>query len=184
MSLLMPFVSRLNVILSRDFAGDAARCRIVARRLTTLLSPDWLPAEASMPGKESYGRHLLYEDPAGRFCIGSFVWRPGEATPIHDHHCWGVVGVAQGRLVSQDFQARSGGRNDLRHAASVIIPRGQTIWLSPASGDIHRLLNPAPATAISIHVYGAGFSAVCRTRYDDPAEAEAPLLSAAARRRF
>lgn len=179
---LMPFVAQLDVILSRDIAGDAARCRIIARRLTGLLTPDWLPADAIAPGAESYGRHLLYEDPAGRYSIGSFVWRPGEATPIHDHHCWGVVGVAQGRLVSQDFQARSEGRNGLRHTTSVIIPRGQTIWLSPASGDIHRLVNPAAATAISIHVYGAAFSAICRNRYDDPAETEASLLSAVARR--
>ncbi len=181
---LMPFVAQLDVILSRDVAGDAARCRIIARRLTTLLTPDWLPAEATAHGTESYGRHLLYEDAAGRYSIGSFVWWPGEATPIHDHHCWGVVGVAQGRLVSQDFQASTDGRNSLRHAASVIIPCGQTIWLSPGSGDIHRLVNPSPTTAISIHVYGAAFSAICRTRYDDPAQTEAPILFAVARNRF
>lgn len=184
MSPLMPFVAQLDVILSRDIKGDAARCRIIARRLIGLLTPDWLPAEAIAPGKESYGRHLLHEDAAGRYSIGSFVWRPGEATPIHDHHCWGVMGVAKGRLVSQDFQASGDGRGGLRHAASVIIPRGQTIWLSPSSGDIHRLFNPAPTTAISIHVYGAAFSAICRSRYDDPAESEAPLSSAIARSRF
>ena len=133
---LVPFVAQLNVILSRDMAGDPVRCPIVARRLINLLWPGWLPAEAKAYGKESYGRHLLHEDPAGRFSIGSFVWRPGEATPIHDHHCWGVVGVAQGRLVSQDFQASADGRSGLRHVTSVIIPTGHTTWLSPGTGDI------------------------------------------------
>ena len=179
---LMPFVAQLNVILSRDMAGDPVRCPIVARRLINLLWPGWLPAEAKAYGKESYGRHLLHEDPAGRFSIGSFVWRPGEATPIHDHHCWGVVGVAQGRLVSQDFQASADGRSGLRHVTSVIVPTGHTTWLSPGTGDIHKLVNPASTTAISIHVYGAAFSAVCRNRYEGPADTDvASPLSAAAR---
>ena len=172
MSPLMPFVAHLDLILFRGIADDLVQCPIVAYHLADLLWPDWLPLEARAHGENGYGRHMLYEDPAGRFSIGSFTWLPGEATPIHDHHCWGVMGVAQGRLISENFEASASGNGGLQHVTSVILPARQTAWLSPNTGDIHRLVNPSSQTTISIHVYGAAFSAVCRTRYEHAADTQ------------
>ncbi len=31
-----------------------------------------------------------------RFCVVSFVWGPDQATPIHNHTVWGLVGVLRG----------------------------------------------------------------------------------------
>jgi hypothetical protein len=48
------------------------------------------------------------------------------------------------------------------------VPAGLTAWLSPAYGDIHRIANRAKrTTALSLHVYGAPFAEICRTRYND-----------------
>lgn len=164
---LKSLVANLNLLLAQDLARDhAALCPIVARRLARALRPDWLPIEARALGEGRYGRHLLHEDPDGRYSIGSFVWQPGQATPIHDHTCWGVLGVVQGRLVSENFGPDAGGA--LQPTSSLVLPAGFTAWLSPDFGDVHRIVNRArQATAISIHVYGAPFSAVCRNQYDD-----------------
>ena len=81
------------------------RCSIIAKRLHRYLRPDSLPPEAKVGSEHCYQRHCIHEDPAGRFCVGSFVWKPGQETPVHDHSCWGVVGVVRGSLASDNFVA-------------------------------------------------------------------------------
>ena len=172
-------VSSLNLLLSQNIADDAVLCPIIARRLVKALRPNWLPPEARAADNERYRRHLLFEDPAGRFSIGSFVWNPGQETPIHDHTSWGVMGVIQGRLVSENFDLEPAS-GQLRLESCFVIPAGFTEWLSPARGDIHRIANRAKqTTAVSIHVYGAPFSSVCRTRYDSAVSASIRFASPA-----
>jgi 3-mercaptopropionate dioxygenase len=173
-------VSSLNLLLSQNIADDAVLCPIIAKRLAKALRPNWLPPEARAADDERYRRHLLFEDPGGRFSIGSFVWKPGQETPIHDHTCWGVMGVAEGRLVSENFDVEPSGQ--LRFESCFVIPAGFTEWLSPARGDIHRIANRAKqTTATSIHVYGAPLSSVCRAQYDGAAGASIPFASPAPR---
>ncbi|MSQ54276.1 MAG: cysteine dioxygenase [Betaproteobacteria bacterium] len=52
---------------------------------------DWLPGEFAIPSNESYRQYLLYCDPRERFSAVSFVWQPGQKTPVHDHTVWGLV---------------------------------------------------------------------------------------------
>lgn len=161
---LWSLVSGLNLLLSQDIDDDAVCCAVVAKRLRRALRADWLPPEARRSADDTYQRHLLYEDEAGRFSVGSFVWKPGQATPVHDHTGWGVVGVVDGELVSENFATDPEGR--LAQTSVVALKPGATTWLFPAAGDIHRIVNPSTRnTAISIHVYGAPFAAVCRNRY-------------------
>lgn len=165
---LWSLVSGLNLLLTQNIDDDAVCCAVVAKRLQRALSLDWLPAEAKGGADDRYQRHLLYQDPAERFSIGSFVWKPGQETPVHDHTGWGVIGVIEGELVSENFEAGSSGR--LTPTSAVILRRGLTTWLCPAGGDIHRIANRSERiTAISIHVYGAAFTSVCRNQYPLPA---------------
>lgn len=161
---LSSLVSGLDLLLSQDIADDAVYCAVVAKRLQRALEGRWLPKEARGSSPNSYQRHLLHEDPAGRFSIGSFVWKPGQETPVHDHTGWSVVGVIEGQLISENFEADRDGL--LRRTSSVALRPGVTTWLTPGA-DIHRLFNPSTwANAISIHVYGSAFAAACRSRYD------------------
>jgi predicted metal-dependent enzyme (double-stranded beta helix superfamily) len=52
---------------------------------------DWLPPAFAQPDPERYRQYLLYCDPLERFSVVSFVWGPGQSTPVHDHTVWGVV---------------------------------------------------------------------------------------------
>jgi 3-mercaptopropionate dioxygenase len=163
---LNTLISDLNLLLSQNIDEDAVRCIIIAKRLRRFLRPDWLPAEAKIGGDDAYQRHLIYQDPAGRFCVGSFVWKPGQETPVHDHACWGVFGVVRGCLRSDNFVLDA--RGELNQVSTDTVPAGLTAWLSPAYGDIHRIANRAKrTTALSLHVYGAPFAEICRTRYND-----------------
>jgi len=182
---LQSLISNVNLLLAQDLADDhGTLCALVARRMSRLLSPDWLPPAAKTAGDGRYGRNLLHEDPEGRFSIGSFVWQPGQATPIHDHTCWGVIGVVQGRLFSENFQADQDGT--LRPTSTLVLPAGLTTWLAPGVGesDVHRIANRSRVvTAISIHVYGARFSAICRNQYDDLTGATTRFVAATAQSR-
>ncbi len=167
---LWSLVRGLNLLLAQQIDDDAACCAVVAKRLQRALSLDWLPAEARRGADERYQRHLLYQDPAERFSIGSFVWKPGQETPVHDHTGWGVIGVIEGELVSENFEANSLGC--LTPTSTVVLRPGVTTWLFPGGGDIHRIANrSARMTATSIHVYGAPFTSVCRNQYLLPAGA-------------
>ncbi len=61
--------------------------------LGSLISSDeWLPPDYATPLPNKYAQYLIYCDPSERFSIVSFVWGPGQSTPIHNHTVWGIVG--------------------------------------------------------------------------------------------
>ena len=126
---------------------------------------DWLPKAQSRPDPSRYQQYLLHRDPAGRFSVVSFVWGPGQATPIHDHTVWGLVGVLRGAEISQGYS-----RRDCSLVASGEVHRlepGQVEAVSPTVGDIHRVANAFDdRVSISIHVYGADIGTVRRSTYD------------------
>jgi predicted metal-dependent enzyme (double-stranded beta helix superfamily) len=177
---LNALISDLDLVLSQNIDDDAVRCSIIAKRLRRFLRPDLLPPETKIGANDRYQRYLIYEDPAGRFCVGSFVWKPGQETPIHDHACWGAFGVVRGCLSSDNFILDAQG--ELHQVSTDTVLAGRTAWLSPAYGDIHRVANRAKKTsALSLHVYGAPFAEICRTRYDGVSSAvSTPFSSPAA----
>ena len=69
----------------------------IAERLRSLLAEDgWLAPEHQAPGTDSYRQHLLHVSSCRGLSVVALVWRPGQATPIHDHVSWCVVGVYRG----------------------------------------------------------------------------------------
>ena len=67
---------------------------------------DWLPAELSQPHPEHYQQYLLYADARENFSVVSFVWGPGQATPIHNHTVWGLIGMLRGQRLGLIGEAR------------------------------------------------------------------------------
>jgi predicted metal-dependent enzyme (double-stranded beta helix superfamily) len=127
---------------------------------------DWLPTAYAEPDPSRYRQYLLHRDPADRFSIVSFVWAPGQATPVHDHRIWGMVGVLRGAELVEDFARGPQGRL-LRVGPLRTLPAGAVESFSPATGDIHRVANAFDdRVSISIHVYGADIGTVERATYD------------------
>ena len=58
-----------------------------------LPTPDLLTAEQRYRDPLRYSSHLLHAESDGSFSVVALVWRPGQATPIHDHVTWYVVGI-------------------------------------------------------------------------------------------
>lgn len=162
---LRGFVTSLAELLSstkdeREIlqSGGKLLARLIAR-------DDWLPDAFAQPHPERYQQYLLHCDSRERFSVVSFVWGPGQGTPIHDHRVWGLVGVLRGSERGERFlRTPEGG---LRASGEATILRaGDVEAVSPRIGDIHRVSNAEPdAPSISIHVYGGNIGAIERATY-------------------
>lgn len=126
---------------------------------------DWLPEAFAQPDPARYQQYLLHADSLQRFSIVSFVWGPGQSTPIHDHRVWGLIGMLRGAEDSQPFERQADGSLRPGAPATRLVP-GQVEAVSPQIGDIHRVSNAySDQVSISIHVYGANIGAVRRAVY-------------------
>ena len=139
-------------------AGAAALRELVAH-------DDWLPDAFAQPDRERYQQFLLHADARQRFSIVSFVWGPGQSTPVHDHTVWGLIGVLRGAEIAQGYHVRPDGTL-IEDGAPQRLERGTVDAVSPRIGDIHRVSNAfGDRTSISIHVYGGNIGAVTRSVY-------------------
>jgi len=172
----------------RDFVGAFGRLldsapgepRILAdggALLRTLVArDDWLPEAFAQPDPLRYRQFLLHADSTERFSVVSFVWGPGQATPVHDHTVWGLIGVLRGAEYSQGFVFDAEGHARPQGEA-VRLDAGDVEAVSPRIGDLHRVHNAhADRVSISIHVYGANIGAVRRHTYP-PEGGRKPFVS-------
>lgn len=121
---------------------------------------DWLPEAFAQADPERYQQNLLYCDPLERFCVVSFVWGPGQETPVHDHTTWGLVGMLRGAELSQSFSFVD---DKPVPGETERLEPGEVVMVSPIVGDIHRVQNAFDDRAsISIHVYGGNIGTIER----------------------
>jgi predicted metal-dependent enzyme (double-stranded beta helix superfamily) len=132
---------------------------------------DWLPKEFAAPSADSYRQYLLHCDPLERFSVVSFVWMPGQRTPIHDHTVWGLVGVMRGKEMCEEYAV-----NIQKVGSHVVVP-GEVDRVSPSIGDIHVVSNAGKETAVSIHVYGGNIGAIRRHTFDPQSHAPRDFVS-------
>lgn len=138
---------------------------------------DWLPEACTAPHPQFYQQYLLHCDPLERFSLVSFVWGPGQLTPVHDHEVWGYVGMLRGSEINQRFARGVDGRLSPAGDATTLRP-GDVERLSPAEGDIHQVSNAYPdRVSISVHLYGGNIGAVSRHVYDPATGVAKPFVS-------
>ncbi len=159
-------------------ADEGAMLEHGARLLAELISvDDWLPDEAARPHAKYYQQFLLHCDPLERFSVVSFVWGPGQRTPVHDHCTWGLVGVLRGSEQCRRFSRLEPGE-PLHPGDSYRLDSGAVDLLSPREGDIHEVSNAlTDKVSISIHVYGANIGAVSRHVFEPETGLEKPFVS-------
>ncbi len=162
---LRDFVTTVTRLVEQT-ADEARLLQPVREALARLVGrDDWLPAELAEPHPQFYRQYLLHADPLERFSVVSFVWGPGQQTPVHDHTVWGLVGVLRGAELSERFGRAADGR--LESKGVWRLDAGGIETVSPTIGDIHKVSNAlGDRASISIHVYGANIGAVKRHVFD------------------
>ncbi|MFT3820997.1 MAG: cysteine dioxygenase [Rubrivivax sp.] len=160
-----------------DCAAEAEILDRVRPAMQELVATDdWLPAAAAVPHERHYQQYLLYRDSEARFSVVSFVWGPGQKTPIHDHMTWGVIGMLRGSEVAESFQRGESG--SLSAGAVESLRPGDVAVVSPNVGDIHRVQNAfADRVSISVHVYGTDIGKRRRHVFDPTTGAPKEFVS-------
>ena len=167
-----PDISRLRMFVY-DFAAllsqtsDEARIlEIGGAFLRDLVShDDWLPDAFAEPTAAPYAQHLLHCDSLERFSVVSFVWGPGQETPVHDHTVWGLIGMLRGAEISQSYARTPTGLAP--SGPPTRLEPGRIEAVSPRIGDVHQVANAlSDRSSVSIHVYGANIGAVERSTFD------------------
>lgn len=150
------FINQLSAVLDQL---PAHQQRDILSHIAPLLAElvskdDWLDEAFAEPHLQHYQQYLLYLDPEARFSVVSFVWGPGQETPVHDHGVWGLIGMLRGAEQSRSYSLDRDGQ--LVAGDSVELRPGEVETLSPLEGDIHQVRNLySDQVSISIHVYGA-----------------------------
>lgn len=155
------FIDSMNLLL--DATNNEREILMKGRGyLANLVSNDrWLPDQCAESYADRYAQHLLYKDPENRYSVVSFVWGPGQKTPVHDHTVWGLVGVIRGAELCDEYCLVDGVPQPEKK--SHVLKKGQVEAVSPTVGDWHRVANHIDdQPSISIHVYGGDIGMIHR----------------------
>jgi predicted metal-dependent enzyme (double-stranded beta helix superfamily) len=152
---------------------EAAMLRGAEPFMKELLATDtWLPDLFAAPDPDRYRQYLLHCDAKERFSIVSFVWGPGQETPIHDHTVWGLLGVLRGCEVAQRYVSDTDGLHP--DGGLEYMESGAIDMVSPTIGDIHKVKNGLKSKpSVSIHLYGGNIGAIDRHAYTREGTAKA-----------
>jgi predicted metal-dependent enzyme (double-stranded beta helix superfamily) len=163
---LSTFTLAVDQALRDETDEDGVLAKVKSAMAALVVQDDWLPDEFAQPHPLYYQQYLLYLDPQERYSVVSFVWGPGQHTPIHDHTMWGVIGMLRGTERSEGFRLVEGGIEST--GAPDILKPSDVAAVSPRIGDIHRVSNAlSDRTSISIHAYGGNIGGRARHVYDE-----------------
>lgn len=162
---LNTFVSEVTALVATH-TGEQRLLEGVRAAMKRLVAvDDWLPEALAQPHPIHYQQYLLHRDPEARFSVVSFVWGPGQKTPVHDHTVWGVIGMLRGAERAAPYAFKDG--RPVPVAGEVRLEPGDVELVSPTIGDIHLVSNAYDdRVSISIHCYGADIGKVRRHVYD------------------
>ena len=173
---LLTFVKELSQLLNQNPSEEIIFTKGKGLLRNLIAADDWLPAEFTKPHPQYYQQYLLYADPLDRFSIVSFVWGPGQKTPIHNHTVWGMVGQLRGEEKGTPYYRQANGT--FKAGESSICPPGHVNTVSPNTHDIHVVENNlSDQTSISIHVYGGNIGRIQRSVFDQVTGAEKSFVS-------
>jgi 3-mercaptopropionate dioxygenase len=174
---LKRFVSEVEAALADSRAPESDIVNHVRAAMGGLVAQDdWLPDEFTQPHPQYYQQYLLHRDGRGRFSVVSFVWGPGQQTPIHNHMVWGVIGMLRGSEFSQSY--RRGPSGIEAEGPPERLEPGDVAAVSPTIGDIHRVSNARDdRVSISIHVYGTDIGQQKRHVFDPATGAPKEFVS-------
>jgi len=152
---LSEFVDQLNEILLVS-PGSELPFR-VARRLPRLLrTADLLTSEQRQSSSHSYRRHVLFEDPDGRYTIEARVWEATQTTPLYNIPFWSVIGIYEGELREGCYRRLERPDGSICFLSTGVTHHrsGQVTYIDPTGSTLHRFDNPTTESTISIHVFG------------------------------
>lgn len=177
MAPLRRFLAGMTRLVDRPGMAEPTLLHEGSGLLAALLeTDDWLDDAYAMPHPEHYRQYLLYCDPLERFSVVSFVWGPGQRTPVHNHTVWGLIGMLRGAEQDCRFDP---GEGCLKPGETSRLEVGMVARVSKRDGDVHQVSNAYDdRVSISIHAYGGNIGRINRAVFDPETGAAKPFVSA------
>jgi 3-mercaptopropionate dioxygenase len=149
-----------SIVATKEKAAD--RVTFIAPLMQQLAAQadHFLSDEQRRSETQHYARNAIHIAPSGNLSLFALVWLPGQWTPVHDHGCWGVVGIVRGVLEERSYMSASG---DITADRNIHLKRGGVILLNPGSvssfvpnpDHIHMTgVAKVREACISLHLYG------------------------------
>lgn len=141
-------------------ASDAEIVEGVQAAARALVSEplDLHPDHLRIP-EEGYGRNLIYRDDEFGFVVIAMVWPPGIKGAPHDHGTWGVVAVAEGSVLLENYERVDDGQDpeniNLRARDCIAGAVGDVGYVLPPEVDFHTVGNRCEESrSLTLHTYG------------------------------
>ena len=146
--------------------------------------PDAIPQEYRVPSgrgrRPNHGSYLVYRGDSG-LLITAVVWGPGDHASPHDHHTWGMIGVANNALTETRFRRLDDGSDPeyalLEKDRVSTFRSGEISLLVPGVDEIHQMDNPSDRPTVEIHVYGRELVGLNRCRFDPGTGKVSPFVT-------
>ena len=170
-ALLNDLIRRVDAVMARERDEKRLAERVGEVLRPFLGRPGLLEPAQREADPAHYRQHILHVADDGSYSVVALVWLPGQATPIHDHVSWCVVGLHEGCEQEDHYERVVTAREEYLIATGISFNRVGTIATLNPPGDIHVVSNPGPGMAISLHIYGADvrkLGSSIRRRYDLP----------------
>lgn len=99
------------------------------------------------------------------FDIFVLTWRPGGATPVHNHPNTGCIyKVLKGELIEEIYDSKQNIKKPLKETHLI---KGACGYIDNDIG-FHRIRNPTDESAVSIHIYETGYKPDCFSCFEVP----------------
>jgi len=155
---LADYVRAVDDVLVRRPANKVIIREVSAATKRLVADDRWLDERFRVGSPDCYTRHLLHRDPQNRFVVLALVWMPGQMTPVHDHSCWGVMGILQNSLEEICYDRLDDGTRadyaEIEQSRGTDVGKGSVAYLLPPYEEIHRIGNSSDRPTISLHIYG------------------------------
>lgn len=175
--MLLRTVAELTRLVEKHPQANEPLLQSSGSLIQALVAHDnWLPDAFARAQSGHYSQYLLYGDPLERFSLVSFVWGPGQKTPVHDHTVWGIVGILRGTEIEQQY--RNTGSGLVPHGPAQSLDQGEIAYIRPDINDIHCIENASDGeVTVSIHLYGGNIGRITRSVYDLHTGERKPFVS-------
>lgn len=120
---------------------------------------------------------VIHRDDA--LTVMHIIWPPGIITEPHNHNCWAVIGIYQGREDNLLWERDGDG---IKPIGALSLSAGDTHLMG--RDDIHTAFNPGQRLTGAIHIYEGDFLTTPKREWDPVTHEERPRLMAAAMERF
>lgn len=165
---LKQFIANLNDLFFNQRITDDLLVEVKNLFRTISYETNFLPEQFQHPLKNKhFSQYLIAASQQKVWYLVGCVWKAGARTPVHDHGCWGIVRVLEGRELATTYKLQPAPSESVQlRKIGVLEAIAGDVYSFNSKNDIHLVENPGPAVAISLHLYGKDLGHTGRYEYD------------------